>query len=49
MIQIDATFAHDLLKVAIRNGKANVEINGYRITDFGNCAPLKLINSSILT
>lgn len=28
MIQIDATFCHDLLEVAIRNGKANVEIQG---------------------
>ena len=28
MIQIDATFGHDLFEIAIRNGKANVEIHG---------------------
>ena len=28
MIQIDATFGHNLFEIAIRNGKANVEIHG---------------------
>jgi hypothetical protein len=49
MIQIDAAFCHDLFEVAIGDRKANVEYTAYRITDFGYCTPLKLINSSILT
>jgi len=47
MIQIDAAVGHDLFEVAIRNWKADGKYIAYRITYFGNCAPLKLIKFSI--